>query len=213
MTASLPASPFGPGGVAVCGVRAARLGLCGDLAGTLNEAMERLSRLEADLGPDIAPFATPLRQSLTDLCALVDQAVSLLTEEAMTEPASPPACIDPACIDPACIDEDRFSRLLEIAGPDTAGELVDRLHLDLRHTRERLDEAMAAADWAEVRAQTHVLVSLAGTVGASELQRMAEALNAAAHLRDRDGAQAIRSELLVRLDGLLAFVAQQRGSA
>ncbi|WP_232520628.1 hypothetical protein [Rhodobacter sp. CZR27] len=203
MTASLPPPPFGPAGVAVCGDRATRLGLCGDLAGALNEAMERLARLEADLGKDIAPFAMPLRQSLTDLCALVDQAVSLLTEEAMTEPASPPACID----------EDRFSRLLEIAGPDTADELVDRLHLDLKHTRERLDEAMAAADWAEVRAQTHVLVSLAGTVGASELQRMAEALNGAAHLRDHDSAQAIRSELLGRLDGLLAFVARQRGSA
>lgn len=203
MTASLTVPTFGSGDVAVCGDRATRLALCGDLAGALNETMERLSRLEADLGPDIAAFALPLRQSLTDLCAHVDRAVGLLTEDAMDEPAP----------SPACIDEDRFGRLLEIAGPDTASELIHRLHLDLRHTRERLDEAMAAADWAEVRAQTHVLVSLAGTVGAAELQRLSEALNAAAHLRDRDRAQGLRAELFGGLDGLLAFVARQRDGA
>ncbi len=161
-----------------------------DVVATLAEAMERLAELEQLIGP--GPTAA-LRQTLSRLHAQIR----------VDEPASEARSSE-------AVDEVRFRRLLEIAGPDTADELVHRLHLDLKSTRERLDEAMAAADWMEIRAQTHVLVSLAGTVGAADLQRLSEELNAAAHLRDRTQAVGLKTELLMRLDGLLAFVARQR---
>lgn len=161
-----------------------------ELWATVAEALDRLAGLETSVDP--AGLA-PLRETLL---RLRDQLGAL---------APPPV--------PETVDEGRFRRLLEIAGPDTANELVHRLHVDLKSTRERLDEAMAGTDWVEIRAQTHVLMSLAGTVGAGGLQRLSEALNAAAHQRDRDQAAGLRTELLMRLDGLLAFVAQQRDGA
>ncbi|MGP3699299.1 hypothetical protein [Rhodobacter sp. NSM] len=164
-----------------------------DLASTLDEAMEHLSDLEAVVG---AGPAAPLRQTMLRLRSLIGQSAG---SDGTTAQES--------------VDEARFRRLLEIAGPDTANELVHRLHLDLKSTRERLDEAMAAIDWMEIRAQTHVLMSLAGTVGAGDLQRLSEELNAAAHQHDRDQAAGLKTELLMRLDGLLAFVAQQRDGA
>lgn len=174
--------------------------LCGELAAGLNETMERLARLEANLGPDLVPLALPLRQAMTDLCGHVDRAMGLLTEAAMIEPA-------PVI---GFVDEARFNRLLELAGPDTSIELLHRMYLDLRFAREQLEEALETGDWAEVRAQTHVLVSLAGTVGAVELQRLNEALNGAAHRRDADSVAAIEPDLMVRLDALIGYVARRR---
>lgn len=200
MTAPLNAPNLGSDTVVVCGDRAGRLALSGELAAGLNETMICLARLESDLGADIAAFARPLRQALTDLCGHVDRAAAFLAEAAMDEPT----------LTPGCIDEDRFQRLLDIAGPDTAAELLHRMHLDLRGVRDRLDRALSADDWNEIRAQTHVLVSLAGTVGAVELQRLAEVMNAAAHRHDHEGASVLHPELLAQLDTLLGYVAQKR---
>ena len=83
---------------------------------------------------------------------------------------------------PPLVDRTRYRRLIEIAGPEGSQELLERLSEDLRQVERGLRRALGAdPSLTEVRAQTHVLVSLAGAVGAVPLQRLAEALNAAAH--------------------------------
>jgi HPt (histidine-containing phosphotransfer) domain-containing protein len=79
------------------------------------------------------------------------------------------------------VDRERYLRLMELAGPEGAQELLDRLDEDLRQVERGLARGLAEPNVAEVRAQTHVLVALAGAVGATALQRLAEALNGAAH--------------------------------
>ncbi len=79
------------------------------------------------------------------------------------------------------MDRNRFEALLQAAGPEGRAEFLTHLLQDLRSVAELLERAEARRDAAEVRAQTHILISLAGAVGADRLQELAESLNATAH--------------------------------
>lgn len=66
-----------------------------------------------------------------------------------------------------------LARLRELAGASAGHELLARLREDLSAVREGL----ATGDAAQVRAQSHVLIALAGTAGAVRLHAMAQELN------------------------------------
>ena len=105
-----------------------------------------------------------------------------------------------------------FEHLLGIAGPDGTKELLDRVHSDLRRAERGLIAGLTETDFAAIRADTHVLISLAGAVGAERLQCLAEAMNAAAHSRDASGDLARLGPLaLSDLDRLIDVVARERG--
>lgn len=114
----------------------------------------------------------------------------------------------PAPSAPAQMQPDRFDRLLAMAGPDLAAELLHQLHEDLLRAERGLLAASHRLDWQGVRAQTHVLIALAGTAGASQLQHLAEALNTLAHgaAPDRGTFLTLLPQLLEALDALIHFV-------
>ena len=82
------------------------------------------------------------------------------------------------------IDETRLDRLLDLAGPDTSAELLERLKQDLAQIGNALAAAVAQDDRARIREQTHILISVAGSVGGLALSDDARALNLAAHSTD-----------------------------
>ncbi|MFA7432645.1 MAG: response regulator [Gemmobacter sp.] len=100
-----------------------------------------------------------------------------------------------------------LERLVEVTGPEGSRELFARLQQDLRHVERQVVMALAEPDWAELRAQTHVLIALAGAVGAQRLQYHAETLNTAAHRRDPSGLPELSGPLLVLLDDLIHYLA------
>jgi hypothetical protein len=69
-----------------------------------------------------------------------------------------------------------LQRLMVMAGPVLARDLVERLLDDLAAVATALRRARAG-DWALLRAQSHILIALAGAAGAPQLQRAAEELN------------------------------------
>ena len=97
----------------------------------------------------------------------------------------------------------RLGHLLALAGPDEAGELIDRLAADLERSAETLADATDRGDSHGVRAATHVLISLTGAVGAGQLQRDMEAANAAAHRDDW-------TDIRTRIDAVAAPLAALR---
>jgi CheY-like chemotaxis protein/HPt (histidine-containing phosphotransfer) domain-containing protein len=111
---------------------------------------------------------------------------------------------------PPVMVRSHFDRLLAVAGPETTPELLRRLLDDLQHVERQLIRALADPDWPELRAQTHVLIALAGAVGAQRLQQQSERLNAVAHRRDSAECAARAGELLALLDNLIHFVAHER---
>lgn len=106
----------------------------------------------------------------------------------------------------ACEPGDRFHELLAMAGPDGRAELLRRLQDDLGLVARNLGEAAAGRDWMALRAETHILISLAGAVGAEPLLAAAQAMNAAAHAEDSAAVDRLAAPMLRDLDRLLGRV-------
>ena len=81
-------------------------------------------------------------------------------------------------VEPAAMVLDgSLQRLMEMAGPQVARDLMERLGIDLDSVAAALRDAGAVADWACLRGQSHILIALAGVAGARQLQSVAERLN------------------------------------
>jgi two-component system, OmpR family, aerobic respiration control sensor histidine kinase ArcB len=104
---------------------------------------------------------------------------------------SPSEATPPVAAPKGTLDRNRFEAILQAAGPSGRGELLNHLLQDLRSVQDALQQAVQANDTATTRAQSHILISLAGAIGADRLQNMAEAVNAAAHKNRLSEAQSL----------------------
>ena len=103
-------------------------------------------------------------------------------------------------------DPTRFQRLLDLTGPAMAGTLLLHLADDLARCRRLALSGADGQNWDALREGSHILISLAGSVGALSLQAMAEALNTAAHAKDQSSAPSVIPDLVTELDALIALV-------
>lgn len=85
----------------------------------------------------------------------------------------------------AAIDMAVFSRLSESIGTEAMATLLTQASTDLESAGGAVARALPGADLGEVRAASHIVVSVAGVVGATGLQTAAAALNRAAGAGDR----------------------------
>jgi len=99
-----------------------------------------------------------------------------------------------------------LDRLLALAGVDGAQELLRRLRQDFEAVRQGLIRGLADSDVAVIRAQTHVLISLAGAIGADCLQNRAGEINTAAHAGDMAVARALGPRVLERLGQIVEIL-------
>jgi hypothetical protein len=104
------------------------------------------------------------------------------------------------------MDRSVFDALLEMAGPEVAPELVAQMSADLRAVAMALSGGLSILDLAEIRAQTHVLVALAGAAGAHGLEAACQQLNRAAHVPDLGAVERLGPPVLTGLETLVAFV-------
>ena len=102
-----------------------------------------------------------------------------------------------------------FDGLIQLAGPVVAPELLSQLDDDLGLIEEELTQALAAQDIPAIRHQTHVLIALAGSVGAEGLLQLAKSLNAQAHLPQKTDMTALGRRLLFCTAQVRAFVLRQ----
>lgn len=135
------------------------------------------------------------------------QADIFLIEEAATRLSQPRP---PAATGISDFDPSRIAHLLQLTGPDLAPELLVRLTEDLTATEAALLSGSAAADWNRLREGSHVLISLAGSVGALSLQAMSETLNAVAHRQDHDALAALMPPLSGELAALIRLISGTR---
>lgn len=70
-----------------------------------------------------------------------------------------------------------LDRLLHLSGAAGASALIAALLGDLQSTQTGLDLAWNGLDFAALRAHGHVLIALAGTIGDTYLQNLAQSLN------------------------------------
>ncbi len=84
----------------------------------------------------------------------------------------------------ADIQMDIYNGLKEIIGHDSMQELLGKVQSDLDSVRLGVREGLTNKDVLPIRANTHILISVAGAIGAVNLQHIAEALNATAKSGD-----------------------------
>ena len=106
-----------------------------------------------------------------------------------------------------------IARLLEIAGPEMASELLSRYEEDLAAVQTKLVSALSVQDWQVLRAASHVLIALSGTAGMERLEQSARSFNLAANDNDSVHLSQHSTKVLDGLADLLVFVrraAQER---
>lgn len=121
-----------------------------------------------------------------------------------TNPAMPIARI---------IDIAPLNRLLVLAGPTDAPVLIAALLGDLQTTQIGLDLAWNGPDFAALRAHSHVLLALAGTIGDTELHSLSQRLNMSAHDQNLDDLTEMKPKTMDGLADLIGLLAHQQPSA
>ncbi|MCF6271952.1 MAG: response regulator [Rhodobacteraceae bacterium] len=109
----------------------------------------------------------------------------------------------------ADIQMDIYDGLKEIIGHDSMQELLGKVLGDLFDVREGIKAGAAAKNAEPIRAKTHILISVAGAIGAVDLQHIAERLNATAKSGDwaRILPEAVRCE--AGISAIILFVEQE----
>jgi len=78
---------------------------------------------------------------------------------------------------------------------------------------EGLGRGKKNLDLAEIRSQTHILISVAGAIGAKPLQMIAQRLNTAANRQDAAEVDELCSACLSGLKALQGFILEEQANA
>lgn len=105
--------------------------------------------------------------------------------------------------DSSGLDETTLLRLLDLAGPSDAPELMRRLIADVRGVAEGMMTGLETEDRAAMRKHSHVLLAIAGTIGAERIHALAALLNDCAKDTDCTHAKPHAIELMERLGALV----------
>lgn len=103
-----------------------------------------------------------------------------------------------------------LSDLMDAAGPEQEGDLLDRLREDLAMVEVRMTQALDHDDLQALAEQTHILLSLTTAVGALPTLQSARTLNRMARAGDGAGALALGPDCLAFLGQLRADLATAR---
>lgn len=115
-------------------------------------------------------------------------------------PGEPAPATPGAAPEGPVIDRTIYDSLAEAIGPQAMSELLLRVAEDLADAGARIRRGISEGDAPEVRAATHILISVAGAIGAVGLQHAAQALNSASHRGDGEALRRDGPALGVLLD-------------
>lgn len=108
------------------------------------------------------------------------------------------------------IDSSIYDSLAGIIGSAAMSDLLGKVESDLSAAAKRLETAAAEPQTGEVRSISHVLISVAGTIGAVKAQDLARSVNRAAHSGDQAAVRRDGPELLAETLRVVDFVRAQR---
>ena len=137
-----------------------------------------------------------------DILAFVRQRRDRLAPGAAAQSAAPAAAVPG-------MDKAIFNRLWESFDLAGRAELKSRVTKDIRNAAENADAALRSRDFKLLRSATHVLIAVAGVIGAQKLQSLARRLNSAGHAGDDSALDADGAELVKEADRVLSFVSRK----
>jgi two-component system aerobic respiration control sensor histidine kinase ArcB len=99
-----------------------------------------------------------------------------------------------------------FEALAEAIGEDAMTDLLTKIDGDLERADKDVHRGVKDHDRAALSGATHVLISVAGAVGAQNLQKVAQRMNAVANGRSEEDVEALGADLAMQIKVLRAFV-------
>ncbi|MXU66114.1 hybrid sensor histidine kinase/response regulator [Oceanomicrobium pacificus] len=139
---------------------------------------------------------------LTDVAAFGRTLASYLDGLAASGPATVSAS--------AAIDRGVYDTLAETLGAEAMEDLLGKVVDDVRTIADGLARARDTADADQIQHHTHVLVSVAGIVGAMDLSSAAAKLNTRARSESVEEITPDLSLILSQIDSLLDFLSVER---
>lgn len=104
------------------------------------------------------------------------------------------------------MDTETFRALCAAFDPPRRGELLHKVSRDIETACHQITEARPETDHDVVRAASHVLISVAGTIGAERLMSLAKCLNSAGHDEDSRKIERLAPELRSEAGRVLEFI-------
>lgn len=148
-----------------------------------------------------------ISKPLTSIEALGEALVAHLAPEAQPQPEAPAEAEEPVA------DQTVFDALCRAIGQDMMDELLEKVVADLRQARADLAAALSPLDRKPIRAASHILISVAGAIGATRLQHCARMLNTSAHEEKEATLPAEVRRCMDEIDAAVAFADGQRRAA
>jgi len=104
------------------------------------------------------------------------------------------------------IDQDVFRTLCSSFEGPALKELISKVGADIEGAGGRLADAITIGDHSEIRASSHILISVGGVIGAFNLQQLAQCLNSAGHAFDNEIIGRDGPKILAEIESVLAFI-------
>jgi CheY-like chemotaxis protein len=118
----------------------------------------------------------------------------------------PPAEFSQPAEEDEVIDTAVFRDLCSVFDPPRREELLHKVSQDIGVACGQIRGAQLARDSQKIRAASHVLISVAGTIGAMRLQSLAQCLNSAGRAEDSGEIDRIAPDLIAEAARVLEFI-------
>lgn len=109
------------------------------------------------------------------------------------------------------IDRDIFDRLWSSFDDAGRAELGGKIVQDISAAQSEIKKSLASNDMKAICDATHILMSVAGAIGAVRLQNLSQCLNSAGHASDSDAIGRDGPELVAEAGHVLDFVRDSLG--
>lgn len=106
----------------------------------------------------------------------------------------------------AKIEEEIYQALEEAIGRVQMLELLEKVRADISEAQGTLERGLNTMTFKGIRSSTHVLISVAGAIGATGLQELAQDVNVAANSRDEAAVRAHGPDILAEVTRVLVFL-------
>lgn len=153
----------------------------------------------------IAKPITSIEQFGADIKRYMSRRDGTATGGAENGSASMPA-------DAPVVDRGVYDSLAQAIGSAAMAELLDKVEADVVNARDGLAAGLESGAMDQIRSSAHILISVAGAVGATRVQEGAKRLAAAARTDDSAAIQGEAASLLAEIEGVLDFVKAERSS-
>lgn len=104
------------------------------------------------------------------------------------------------------IDHEIYEQLATTIGAEGIADLLQKIEADVVEMQRKVKIGLEGKEPNVLRDASHILVSVAGSVGAVRLQKDAQCLNSAAHSGDTVLVESLGRVVLEKIDGLRDFI-------